>query len=259
MAAAVTVTVAYPVTPGEEDDFEVWSRRKVAEAAGGAGYLRGEVLAPTTPGPDWLIKHRFDDERSARRWESSFRRSPEGRHATDVTWGVEHRTSPAPDPGPREAPDRWTPAALQASSAVVRPAGPPPPRWRVGIVTLLVVFSGAAAFDMAIAPTLQTVPALIRTGVLAVVVTAVLVAVSVVGRGWLARTRRPPHELRDTLTGPHRDAAPDEAEPTRAPRASDPATIPVLRVPTRRRFRDDLRPPTRHSPVDRLRPADRYT
>lgn len=94
----VTITVAYPVAPGDEEDFDAWSRLRLAESAERPGYLGGEVMAPARPGPDWIIVHRLEDERAARRWEEWFVESPGADPASSLTWSIEEPPAPAPDP-----------------------------------------------------------------------------------------------------------------------------------------------------------------
>jgi antibiotic biosynthesis monooxygenase (ABM) superfamily enzyme len=91
----VTISVSYPVTPGEEGEFEVWSRLRLAETADRPGYLGGQVLAPPAPGPDWFIVHRFENERAASDWESWFRGSPGWQQAGDIEWKFDRPGEPA--------------------------------------------------------------------------------------------------------------------------------------------------------------------
>src|SRR3954468_8172459 len=87
--SGVTISVSYPVTPGEEAEFETWSRLRLAESSDRPGYLGGKVLAPPAPGPDWFIVHRFENERAASDWENWFRGSPGWQQAGDIEWKLD--------------------------------------------------------------------------------------------------------------------------------------------------------------------------
>src|SRR4051794_13362878 len=107
--SSVPISVSYPVTPGEEAEFEAWSRLRLAESADRPGYLGGQVLAPPAPGPDWFIVHRFESERAASDWETWFRGSPGWQQAGDIEWKVERapagaRRRPVPPPPPPPPP-----------------------------------------------------------------------------------------------------------------------------------------------------------
>jgi hypothetical protein len=116
---AVTISVSYPVAAGEEAEFEAWSRLRLAESADRPGYLGGQVLAPPSPGPDWFIVHRFENERAASSWESWFRESPGIQQAGDIEWKVEG-AAPAPNGRP-VTPGRPTNGRVGAAPAARRP------------------------------------------------------------------------------------------------------------------------------------------
>jgi antibiotic biosynthesis monooxygenase (ABM) superfamily enzyme len=122
----VTISVSYPVTPGEEAEFETWSRLRLAESADRPGYLGGQVLAPPAPGPDWFIVHRFDNERAASDWESWFRTTPGFQQAGDIEWKVDRADRVAAAGGSRRP--------IDAGARRPEPArgGQPPARPRTG-------------------------------------------------------------------------------------------------------------------------------
>jgi antibiotic biosynthesis monooxygenase (ABM) superfamily enzyme len=134
----VTISVSYPVTPGEEGEFEAWSRLRLAESADRPGYLGGQVLAPPAPGPDWFIVHRFDTERAASEWEAWFRGTPGFQQAGDIEWKVERaagdgrRPPGPPDAGPRRNGQpraaRPEPPQQRGGPYGVRPVAPGGPR-----------------------------------------------------------------------------------------------------------------------------------
>src|SRR4051794_25074400 len=128
--SSVTISVSYPVTPGEEAEFETWSRMRLTESADRPGYLGGQVLAPPAPGPDWFIVHRFESERAASDWENWFRGSPGWQQAGDIEWKIDRVPEAAarrPDAARRPEPVRTgQPAARSRSDA--RPLEPPQQR-----------------------------------------------------------------------------------------------------------------------------------
>jgi heme-degrading monooxygenase HmoA len=126
----VTISVSYPVTPGEEAEFETWSRMRLAESADRPGYLGGQVLAPPAPGPDWFIVHRFESERAASDWENWFRGSPGWQQAGDIEWKIDRVPEGAgrrPDAARRPEPVRTGQPATRSRSEA-RPLEPPQQR-----------------------------------------------------------------------------------------------------------------------------------
>ncbi|HZG91907.1 MAG TPA: antibiotic biosynthesis monooxygenase, partial [Pseudonocardia sp.] len=123
----MTVSVSYPVAPAEQDEFEAWSRLRLAESAERPGHLGGQVLAPPQPGPDWYIVHRFENERAASSWEDWFRASPGFGPAGGIEWRVDRaadaaRARSGRPVGPGEAPAQ---PAGRGGPGVVAPSGGP--------------------------------------------------------------------------------------------------------------------------------------
>jgi len=118
----VTVTIARTVAPGREADFEAWSDRLTAAAAGHPGFLGAGLLRPGHVGEPWHVVFRFDSQAHLEDWERSRERAAllavgdELVHATDVhrvtgleTWfALPGRTAPAPP--------RWKMFAVSAAA-----------------------------------------------------------------------------------------------------------------------------------------------
>ena len=71
-SAVSSLVVQTSVPPESVDDFQRWQRRYSDVVAGFAGYLDGELIAPSPPVQvDWVLVERFSSPTAARAWLQS--------------------------------------------------------------------------------------------------------------------------------------------------------------------------------------------
>ncbi len=155
----VTAIASRRVRPGREEEFEEWVSGILSEANGFPGYLGSEIIRPSDPGDDeYRIVFRFDHESNLHAWETSEERR---------RWLREAR----PLLQEEEKVDFFT--GLETWFTLPsKPGAPPPPRYKMAIVTWLGVFPVVAVVFSVFGPWLEMLPPLLRT----LVFTAVMVA-----------------------------------------------------------------------------------
>lgn len=121
-----TVVITRFVKPGREEDYKRWLARLLAAAEGAPNSLGTVVLAPQ-PGESntFRLIHRFADAGSLRAWEDSDARRRLSAEADRFS------TS-----------QRQVATGLEAWFSVPEaPALPPPPKWKMAIVTFVVAYA----------------------------------------------------------------------------------------------------------------------
>lgn len=146
----VTVVNTRLVRPGREAEFEQWLVGIGRAAATFPGYIDRQIIRPQDhEHPEYVVVFRFDRYSSLKRWTESAERK---------AWLA--RVEPLVLDEMREhvltGLERWF--TLSA-----RPELPPPPRYKMALVTLCVIYPLATALGAALAPVLSPLPAPLRS------------------------------------------------------------------------------------------------
>jgi uncharacterized protein len=132
MSAPVTVSITRTIPLGHSDEMLAWIRAGSALASGFAGFLGSGWVRPSTESEEWHMLYRFTDEESLARWEAS----PQRQWWLGAAQGlvgesrVERRTGI----------EGWFDPPVTHDVRDLRPAAPPPPRWKQACVIFLVFF-----------------------------------------------------------------------------------------------------------------------
>jgi len=120
----VTVLVARRVRPGKEVEFERWASELTRAASHFDGFLGAGLLRPGHVGELWHVVYRFASSDELARWEQSGTRAELLAHGEQVmsTTG-ERRVS-----------------GLETWFEVPGRTAPAPPRWKMFVVTSIVIF-----------------------------------------------------------------------------------------------------------------------
>lgn len=147
------------VKPGREREFEDWVRGIFAAANAFPGYLGSEVLRPSDDPEDdeYRIIFRFDHASNLHAWENSEERQRWLRKARPLL---------------QEEEKIQVLTGLETWFTLPsKPAEPPPPRYKMAVVTWLAVFPVVAVIFYVFGQWLNLLPTLLRT----LVFTAVMV------------------------------------------------------------------------------------
>lgn len=157
----VTAVALRRVKPGREQEFEEWVPGIMAAANRFPGYMGSDVFRPTDPGDDeYRIVFRFDHESNMRAWEISAER----RH-----WLEESR------PLLQENEKVSMLTGLETWFTLPsKPAEPPPPRYKMALVTWLAVFPLISTIFLALGPVLNLLPTLLRSLILTVIMVSLM-------------------------------------------------------------------------------------
>ena len=120
----VTVLVARRVRPGKEVEFERWASELTRAASGFDGFLGAGLLRPGHVGELWHVVYRFASAGELARWEQSRTRSELLAHGEQVMSTTHER--------------RVT--GLETWFEVPGRTAPAPPRWKMFVVTSIVIF-----------------------------------------------------------------------------------------------------------------------
>lgn len=152
----VTAVASRRVKPGCEREFEEWAQGIFAAANKFPGYLGSEVFRPSGPEDDeYRIVFRFDHESNLRTWETSEERR---------RWLKKVR------PLLKEEGKVSVLTGLEAWFTLpAKPAEPPPPRYKMAVVTWLAVFPLITTIFLALGSVLNGLPLLLRSLVLTVI------------------------------------------------------------------------------------------
>lgn len=169
-AGPVTVLFKRRVRPGREAEFEAWVSGITRAALQFPGHLGAAIIRPAGPGArDYVIIFRFEDYAQAEAWESSDTRADWVARVRALTEGE---------------------AEIQRVSGLefwfTPPAGTTrvPPRWKMALVTFLVLWPLNVLANLALWPVIGGWPIALR----ALVVVGVLVPlVTYVAMPWATR------------------------------------------------------------------------
>jgi antibiotic biosynthesis monooxygenase (ABM) superfamily enzyme len=146
----VTAVASRRVKPGREAEFEEWVAGITAAAAGFPGYLGSNIFRPSGPDDDeYQIVFGFDHASNLERWQNS----EERRQWNERARGLLHE-----EPRVRILTGLETWFTLPS-----RDGQPPPPRYKMAVVTWIAVFPLATVVFMLLDPLLGGSPAVLRT------------------------------------------------------------------------------------------------
>ena len=120
----VTVLVARRVRPGKEVEFERWASELTRAASAFDGFLGAGLLRPGHVGELWHVVYRFASSDELARWEQSGTRAELLAHGEQVMSTTHER--------------RMT--GLETWFEVPGRTAPAPPRWKMFLVTSIVIF-----------------------------------------------------------------------------------------------------------------------
>jgi antibiotic biosynthesis monooxygenase (ABM) superfamily enzyme len=121
---AITVLVARRVVPGKEIEFEKWASELTRAASSFDGFLGAGLLQPGHVGELWHVVYRFASADELARWEESKTRLDLLAHGEEVMSTSHER--------------RIT--GLETWFEVPGRTAPAPPRWKMFVVTSVVIF-----------------------------------------------------------------------------------------------------------------------
>ena len=157
----ITAVASRRVKPGCEEEFEVWISGILAAANDFPGYLGSNVIRPNSSEDDeYQIIFKFDHASNLKRWE----RSEERRR-----WLHRSRDLIKEEPRIRILTGLETWFTLPAKEGA-----PPPPRYKMAVVTWLAVFPLATVVFMILDPLLGEFPAIFRTLVFTLVMVSLM-------------------------------------------------------------------------------------
>lgn len=157
----VTAVASRRVKAGREREFEEWVSGIFAAANKFPGYLGSEVFRPSGPEDDeYRIVFRFDHESNLHAWETSEER---------------HRWLERVRPLLKEEEKFSVLTGLETWFALPsKPAEPPPPRYKMALVTWLAVFPLITTIFLTLGPILNQLPFLLRSLVLTVMMVSLM-------------------------------------------------------------------------------------
>jgi len=146
----VTAVASRRVKPGREAEFEEWVAGVTAAAAGFPGYLGSNIFRPSDPDDDeYQIVFSFDHASNLEHWQSSEERRRWNEQARDLI---------------HEEPKVRVLTGLETWFTLPSKQGaPPPPRYKMAIITWLAVFPLATVVFMLLDPLVGNAPAVLRT------------------------------------------------------------------------------------------------
>lgn len=163
----VTVVVARRARKGREHELEAWLRECIAVTARFPGYDGASVLRPRgATQPEHVLIFRFESYEHLRGWQTSRERDEMLAKAEPLTEHVEVRTAQGLEPFFDLPSER---------------AAPPPPRWKMAVVTWITLYPLIVGVGIATSPLLGTLPFAVAT--------LVTSAATVVLMTWLAMPR----------------------------------------------------------------------
>lgn len=146
----VTVCVSVKVQHGRERDFETWVEGVGRAASQFAGHQGLNILRPAgSTSPEYVYIFRFDtyahlkvweDSEVRRKWVEQLAALTEGKASKQVITGLEY----------------W----FTLPNAAITP---PPPRYKMVIVTVLAIYPLSTVLPPALGPFLSFLPALVRS------------------------------------------------------------------------------------------------
>jgi antibiotic biosynthesis monooxygenase (ABM) superfamily enzyme len=148
-ASPVAIAVQRTVKPGCERAYEAWLRGVIEAARRFPGHLGADVVRPPPGGRTYLLLFRFDTLDHLLGWEGSDerrRRVAAADALSEGTAGVEKVTGL----------ETWFTLPGQGLA-------PPPPRWKMALVSWAVAFPLIQVLNVTVAPALASLPPLARS------------------------------------------------------------------------------------------------
>jgi len=156
-----TAVASRRVKPGRERKFEEWAHDIFSAANKFPGYLGSDVFRPSGPKDDeYRIIFRFDHESNLHTWETSEERRRWLRRVRPLL-KEEEKVSVL------TGLETWF-------TLPARFAEPPPPRYKMAMVTWLAVFPLITAIFLALGPLLNQLPLMLRSLVLTVIMVSLM-------------------------------------------------------------------------------------
>jgi antibiotic biosynthesis monooxygenase (ABM) superfamily enzyme len=145
----VTAVASRRVKPGREEEFEEWVSGLTAAAGEFPGYLGSNIFRPSRPDDDeYQIVFKFDHASNLERWQNSEERRRWNEKARDLL---------------HEGPRVRVLTGMETWFTLPSKGDPPPPRYKMTIVTWLAVFPLATVMFMLLDPLLGGAPVILRT------------------------------------------------------------------------------------------------
>jgi len=149
------------VKPGREQEFEEWVSGILAAANKYPGYLGSEILRPIDPEDnEYQIITRFDHESNLHAWETSEERQGWLRKSRPLLQEEERFNI-------LTGLETWF-------TLPSRPGEPPPPRYKMAIVTWLGIFPVVTVLFFLLGPWLNLLPTVLRTLVLTAMIVTLM-------------------------------------------------------------------------------------
>jgi uncharacterized protein len=157
----VTAVASRRVKPGREEEFEEWVAGVTAAGARFPGYLGSNIFRPSGPDDDeYQIVFKFDHASNLERWQDSEERRRWNERARDLI---------------HEEPSIRVLTGLETWFTLPSKEGdPPPPRYKMVVVTWLAVFPLATVVFMLLDPLLGGFSAVLRTLVFTLVMVSLM-------------------------------------------------------------------------------------
>jgi antibiotic biosynthesis monooxygenase (ABM) superfamily enzyme len=160
----VTAVASRRVKPGCEEEFEEWVSGVTAAAARFPGYLGSNIFRPSDPEDDeYQIVFSFGHASNLERWQSSEERRLWNERARDLI---------------HEEPRIRVLTGLETWFTLPSKEGdPPPPRYKMAVVTWIAVFPLATVLFRLLNPLLGGSPIVLRTLVFTMVMVSLMIYV----------------------------------------------------------------------------------
>jgi uncharacterized protein len=137
------------VKQGREKEFEEWVSGVTAAAGEFPGYLGSNIFRPSSPDDDeYQVVFKFDRASNLERWQNSEERRRWNEQARELI---------------HEGPRIRVLTGLETWFTLPSNGDPPPPRYKMTIVTWLAVFPLATVMFMLLDPLLGGSPVILRT------------------------------------------------------------------------------------------------
>jgi antibiotic biosynthesis monooxygenase (ABM) superfamily enzyme len=156
----ITAVASRRVKPGREGEFEEWISGILSSANGFPGYLGSNVVRPSGPDDEYQIVFKFDHASNLKRWEESSERHHWLHKSEELI---------------KEEPNIRILTGLETWFTLPSKEGdPPPPRYKMALVTWLAVFPLATVVFMVLDPILGDFHAVLRTLVFTLVMVSLM-------------------------------------------------------------------------------------
>jgi antibiotic biosynthesis monooxygenase (ABM) superfamily enzyme len=178
------------VKPGHEAFYEQFLEGIIAAASGFPGHLGVEVFRPeSATAGEYRIVYRFDNAQHLRQWLDS------DEHAVWLERAEPHAIGPTRT--------NFVTGLESWFTLPDRPGTPPPPPYKMALLTWITIFPLITGIVAATGPLLEGLPLVLRLGITTAVAVplmtwVVMPRVTRLLRGWLYPDHRPPPPRRET-------------------------------------------------------------